>query len=181
MKYNLLLGLLSVLLILAACQPASSDENVMRGGEPFELYLVADESLRGPDLAAHDLEDLPLAAEPILRTGDLATYNWEQHTFDLTDEGYQRLQAIFSLGIPMDGLPFVVMAYGERIYAGAFWTPLSSQEFDGVVILLPFDPAAGTFFIFTGYPRTDQFTGEDPRGDERLMHALADAGLVERE
>ncbi len=181
MRRKIFLGSVLILLVLSACQTAPAEESVMRGGEPFELYLVAEEGMRGADLAVRPLEDLSLAAEPLITTEDLTAYNWEQHTFDLTEEAYQRLMAVFSLGMPLDGLPFVVSAYEERIYAGAFWTPLSSLTFDGVVILTPFDPAAGTFFIFTGYPRADQFTGQDPRGDKRLMHALADAGLIELE
>jgi len=78
----------------------------------------------------------------------------------------------------MSGVPFVIVSHGQRIYAGAFWSPASSLSFDGVVILQPADPTAGTLFIVLGYPGGDFFTGEDPRDDPRLREALDIAGVL---
>jgi len=167
------------LVILSACQSPDGDNETMLGGEPFELYLVADAQMTGADLEKYALDDLPLAESPLITSEDLVSYHWERHAFDLTEAAYERMLVIFAGGLPIDGVPFVVVSYGERIYAGAFWTWLSSLSFDGVVILQPFDPAAGTFFINLGYPNADYFSMEDPRSDPRLEKAFKDAGFIE--
>ena len=97
---------------------------------------------------------------------------------NLKEDAYLRLLALFMGGMPSSGVPFVMKAYEQPIYAGAFWTPLSSLSFDGVVILQPLDPAGQTLYIELGYPGPDFFTSEDPRGNPRLLQALEDAGLI---
>lgn len=172
--------------ILSACQPPieeteTQEENeTMLVGEPFELYLVADQQMTGPDLKNTELDDLPLVDLPLIKTEDLIDYDWELHSFNLTNEVYMKLITIFSVGLPMSGVPFVVVAYGERIYAGAFWSPISSLSYDGVVILQPFDPSDSTLYILLGYPNADVFTGVDPRNNPRLQQALDDAGLLDQ-
>jgi len=78
----------------------------------------------------------------------------------------------------MSGVPFVIMAHEERIYAGAFWSPASSLSFDGVIIMQPFDPSGQPLLISLGYPSNDFFTGEDPRDDPRLRSALEGSDLL---
>lgn len=162
----------------AADQEPSVEEQIPLEGEAFELYLVADPQITGGDLKNYELVDLPLAEIPIIKTEDLVNYDWEFHTFDLTEAAYQKLLIIFAQGLPTSGLPFVIVSHEQRIYAGAFWTPLSSMSFDGVTILQPMDPAGQTMFITLGYPGEDAFTGEDPRGDPRLEQALEAAGVL---
>lgn len=175
-KLSLLFAL--SLFVLSACQPQTTPEPTEMEGEAFELYLVAEAQMAGADLQNYELEELPLAEEPILTTEDIAQYDWESHTLDLTTPAYNQLLAIFSRGMPMSGVPFVIVSHGQRIYAGAFWSPASSLSFDGVVILQPADPTAGTLFINLGYPGQDFFTGEDPRDDPRLREALDNAGVL---
>lgn len=178
MKQKLILLLCLAALILSACG-TKTETPTPANDEAFALYLVADPQMAGADLAQYDLEELPLAEDPILTTEDIASYNWEFHALNLTDTAYQKLLSIFAMGMPMSGVPFVILSGGERIYAGAFWTPMSSLSFDGVVILQPLDPAGGTLYISLGYPNADQFTGEDPRNDPRLKSALEAAGILE--
>jgi hypothetical protein len=169
--------LLALTLLLTAC--AEKAETPAAGnGEAFELYLVADPQMAGPDLVNYDLDELPLAEDPILVTDDLASYDWDFHAINLTDEAYQKMLSIFSGGMPMSGVPFVILSHGERIYAGSFWSPLSSLSFDGVVILQPLDPAAGTLYLTLGYPGAEVYTGQDPRSDPRLESALEEAGII---
>ena len=166
------------LFVLSACQPQTTPQPTEMEGEAFEIYLVAEAQMAGSDLQNYELSELPLAEDPILTTEDIAQYNWENHTIDLTTSAYNRMLSIFSRGMPMSGVPFVIVSHGQRIYAGAFWTPASSLSFDGVVILQPVDPTAGTLFINLGYPGRDFFTGEDPRNDPRLKQALENAGVL---
>lgn len=191
MKKKVFFGLIIAVLLLAGCQ-SQSDETTEETeevteveetpieieGEAFALFLIADDQLSGADLADYELEDLPLAETPLLTTDDLISYSWEYHSFDLTDEAYTNMLATFSSGMPMSGLPFVIVSQGERIYAGSFWSPSSSNTFDGVVIFQPVDPAGGSFFITLGYPTSDYFTGEDPRSDPALQEALLAVGLI---
>ena len=189
MKKKLLLGIVLTMLLLAGCQSqadateeiietGASADSVDLEGEAFALYLIADDQLAGSDLADYDLDELPLAETPVIATDDLVNYNWDYHSFDLTENAYLSMLAIFSSGMPMSGVPFVIVSQGERIYAGAFWSPSSSNTFDGVVILQPVDPSGGSFFITLGYPTDEYFTGEDPRGDPGLKEALQAVGVI---
>lgn len=174
------IGLTGLLLVLSACAPIanSSQENTEQAGEAFELYLVADTQIAGPDLAFYELNELPLAEDPILVTSDIENYQWDVHMIYVTPEAYQKILAILSLGIPNSGVPFVIVSHSERIYAGAFWSPNSSLPFDGVVIMHPFDPAGAPLVISLGFPSEEFFTGEDPRSDPRLRQSLQDADLL---
>ncbi len=169
-------------LIMAACTPKSIETPTptiqSTTGEAFELYLVADDQMSGADVYNQDINDLPLADAPLLTTADIASYDQSFHAINLTDEAYQRMLAVFAAGMPMSGVPFVIVSNGERIYAGAFWSMASSLSYDGVAIIEPLDPFNSPLYITLGYPGSDFFTGQDPRDDARLMQALDDAGLL---
>lgn len=177
-KFFLLISLL--VMILTACQAAPTEPPALEG-EAFELYLVADVQLTGPDLKNYALSELPLADDPIIVTQDIENYIWDVHAINLTQEAYKKILSVFSAGLPMSGVPFVVLSQGERIYAGAFWSLASSLTFDGVVILQPFDPTNQPLVISLGYPTEETFTGEDPRNDPRLKQALEQADLLLKE
>jgi len=89
-----------------------------------------------------------------------------------------QVQQIFSTPVKVNGIPFVVCVGTERIYTGAFWTPLSSLSFDGVVIIQPFNKDETTIQISLGYPGSDMFTGRDPRVDKRILYVLAQDGKL---
>ena len=172
------LTLILLLFALSACQTPVEEVEAPLEGEPFALFLLGDPQITGPDIKNYDLDQLPLAAVPLITTENLISYDWDNHGMNLSPYAYQQLLAIFSGGMPSSGVPFVVLAYEEPIYAGAFWTLLSSLSFDGVTILEPLDPAGQTLYITLGYPGADNFTGEDPRGNPRLQQALEDAGIL---
>jgi hypothetical protein len=172
------LTLILVVLILSACQTPVEEEPAALVGEPFAIYLVGDSQITGPDLKNYDLDKIPLNAVPILITDDLVSYDWERHGINLSENAYLKLMSLFMSGMPSSGVPFVVKAYEQPVYAGAFWTPLSSLSFDGVVILQPLDPAGQTLYIELGYPGESFFTGEDPRTNPRLQQALENTGLI---
>jgi hypothetical protein len=132
-----------------------------------------------PESGSVDLDAIPLQAEPILTQNDIVRYDARTHGFDLTPEAVARLEA---LHLPVSGPPFVVTVGPDRIYAGAFWTPLSSLSFDGVVILtlLGQSSEGQTYRIDLGYPGPAFYTGADPRGDLRIMQALEQGGRLYR-
>lgn len=168
-------------LILAACTPQPTETPTptqSTTGKAFELYLVADEQMSGADVYLTDINDLPLAEAPLLKTEDIASYDASFHAINLTDEAYQRMLLVFARGMPMSGVPFVIVSNSERIYAGAFWSMASSLSFDGIAIIEPLDPFNSPLYLILGYPSSDFFTGQDPRDDARLMQALEDAGLM---
>ena len=179
LKRTLILIAIAVTL-LAACQAEPTLAPPLEG-EAFELYLVANEQLAGPDIKNYELSELPLAEEPIITTDDIENYLWDAHAINLKPESYKQILDIFSGGMPMSGVPFVVLSNNERIYAGAFWSPASSLSFDGVAIMQPFDPSGQPLLISLGYPGDDFFTGEDPRDDPRLLNALQQAELLYEE
>lgn len=154
--------------LLAGCRPAEP------AADGFAIYLLAEQ---GPAslLAETPLDELALAEEPLVAPGDLLSYDTATHTLGISDAALARVQALFALPVPTGGVPFVVTAGGERIYAGAFWTPLSSLSYDGVVIIDPTMLSSlmpGHLRISLGYPAPESFTGADPRSDPRILAAV---------
>jgi len=142
-------------------------------GEGLAIYLT-DERILPAQLAA--LSHLELEEKPILSEGDILSYTWATHEMTLTEEAAERLQALHP---PTQGRAFAVCVDGAPIYAGAFWPGYSSQSFDGVtidpILVHPENPVAQ---IQLGYPGPDFFRGDDPRSDERIRLALAEAGKL---
>ena len=168
-----------IFLILGMGLVACTGQPAEIRGEAFELYLAADDQAHGWDVVDAPLEDLELAESPLLITADLVSYDRDTHTIELTDEGFQKVTDLLDAGFQVAGIPFVVVSGGERIYAGAFWTPLSSQSFDGVVIMDPaFQSDENTIQITLGYPGRGFFIGADPREDSRLLDALDAVGVL---
>lgn len=156
-------------LVTPGCQPRENGD--------FAIYLLA-QDVASVELAKVDLDQLALEEGPIISAEDIVTYDQTTHEIELTQAAYARIQQIFPLPVKVDGIPFVVCVGEQPIYAGAFWTPLSSLSFDGVVIMQPFDTDGTTIRIVLGYPGPDAFMGRDPRADERVMKALQAAGKL---
>lgn len=143
----------------------------------FAVYLLSD-GRPGTALLGASLGDLPLRDRPLFSQNDLAWYNSARHEMALSPEAYARVQGVFAAPIQTDGIPFVVCVGPERIYAGAFWTPLSSLSYDGVVILQPMAPDRTTLEISLGYPGSGFYRGPDPRSDPRVLEALERTGKL---
>jgi hypothetical protein len=165
-----LLFLLAAASVSIACRPVPSDR--------FAIYLLAEDS-DAPSLADRDLGSLPLQDQPLLSSDDFISYRAETHEVQLQASTCQELQQALPQNIGVRGVPFVVCVGSERIYAGAFWTPLSSLSFDGVVILQPCMMQEQTMRIELGYPSERFFTGHDPRSDRKILSALRAAGKLE--
>ena len=143
----------------------------------FGIYLLA-EDRPATQLADSDLTTLALQERPVIGLDDIVSYDRKSHVMQLTEAAYRRVQEVFPLPVRVDGIPFVVRAGGEPIYAGALWTPLSSLSFDGVIILQPFNENNTKIGLALGYPSPIVFTGEDPRADPRIIKALDYAGKL---
>lgn len=140
-------------------------------GDHFAIYLLA-RDLPATELSQIDINQLVLENQPIISSDNVVSYDKASHTIELTQEGFSRVRQIFPMPVKVSGIPFVVCVGKERIYTGAFWTPLSSISYDGVVIMQPFDTSKTTIQLALGYPVQDVFTGNDPRADPRIMRSL---------
>lgn len=142
----------------------------------FGIYLLA-EDMPAVQLVKSDLNTIQLQEKPVIGIDDIVAYDRMTHEIQLSGVAYQRVQDLFPLPVRVDGIPFVVRVGDEPIYAGAFWTPLSSLSYDGVIILQPFGEEE-KIGLALGYPSHLAFTGEDPRADSRIMEALGKAGKL---
>jgi hypothetical protein len=112
---------------------------------------------------------------PVITMDDIARYEKETHSIELTPPAYERLM---QMGVPVNGRPFIVCLDGKPVYAGAFWVPWSSISFDGVVIMLPALMDSTTVQIELGYPGPDFFRGKDPRNNKKIFRSLEQAGKL---
>ena len=154
-----------------------------------------------PNLDQAHLKELKPVSPPVLADADFVSFNTTNQTFVVTGAAAKRLAlSIWALArkdapgwgdqvpyvhhagefelIPVPA-PFVLCAGGEPLYAGAFYTMLSSMGFSGPVIM------ADELFIRTNVPKKTKFTFRiqpgypaalrdtpDPRGDRRVASAV---------
>ncbi|MCJ7737793.1 MAG: hypothetical protein MUQ10_10860 [Anaerolineae bacterium] len=176
---------------VASPSPPPSPESLPRAG--VAIYLTTGD-ITPADLVPYPkpggeatppaLDEIPLQASPILSQDDIVMYDGATHAFTLTPEAMERLAGSL---VALAGPPFVVTVDGEPICVGAFWSPLSSQSFGGVVTMVMPDgtPAVvggvsegDVYQIALGYPGPDFFRGEDPCGDPRILDALDSVGKL---
>jgi len=168
---------IAVLLLLAGCgHPAAEPP------QTFALYMPV-EPMSGQQIATADIHQIVLQDTPVLSDADIVSYRRDTHEIELTDAAYQRLMhmgmpAGDGGGVPVFGKGFVVCVGNERIYAGAFWTLLSSLSYDGYVLMLPLDPARHVVSIERGYPASQPAWTSDQRNDPRIFRALDQTGKL---
>ena len=118
-------------------------------------------------------KELPLASKPIVTDADIIAYDFSKHAMKLEPKALKRLPSP-----PVEGIPFVVVVNGERIYLGAFTSSISSVSFDLPVITVDrraLDPTslADILLIENGIPPQSSAPGKDLRSDVRVRDALA--------
>jgi hypothetical protein len=160
------LAFLAIAALLGGCAPEPPRD--------FAIYLPSGD-MTVTQMAAAELGTLPLQDIPVLSTADIVYYRWGTHEIKLTGAGFERVMA---LQVRTWGLPFVVCVDRKAVYWGAFWTPYSSQSFEGVTIMLPLGAQDSTIQIELGYPGSDFFHGQDPRFDAEVRKALEQAGKL---
>ena len=137
----------------------------------FALYLLKDRNLDAAAAAKVALDSLVLDDPPLLDLYSISYYrgadNFVAFALDMSPERLKN-----QLGtVPVLGRPFVAVADGQRVYLGAFWTPVSS-----VMPTLP--------YVAVEQVNAQGFTIDlpaglgDPRSDPRVLTALTDSGKL---
>lgn len=146
----------------------------------FALYLLPEPANPAQKFRALDIRKLKKPdAAPLISGSGIDHYQKDRHELGLYYAGTRKLN---KRALDLAGKPFAVFVGDEPIYAGAFWSPLSSQSYDGVYI----DPSdfKGDFPILKlqfGY-RTNKFTtGPDPRADKRIFNSFETSGRLRQE
>jgi hypothetical protein len=161
--------LLLMLFALSGCAPAPADQP----GQ-INIYLPA-QSLSGRDILAADLSKLALQSTPLIPASEILSYSRLTHDLTLAPTALERLAA---LRVPVNGLGFVVCLDEAPLFAGAFWTPISSLSFEGLTIEVLMDASQKSVHLYSGYPRMDAPLPNDPRENPRFLGALEEAGKL---
>jgi hypothetical protein len=131
------------------------------------IYLLRDPNPNWVT-AELDLKAIDLSPEAIIGLDDIRWYDEASHELELSTEAMKRMK---ELRVPLSGLPFIIRVDDESIYVGAFVTPISSFALPCAVVMQPFGDIA-TLRVELGYPSPDWYSGQDPRGDQRILDAL---------
>ena len=177
MTVRTMMPIVLLLALPALCAGCGRRATEPAGTGGLALYLLA-RDVPTARLASVPLDGLALRDSPLLAGDDIVAYDRLTHDIELSGAAYRRVQALFAAPVPVRGLPFVVCVGREPLYAGAFWTSLSSQSFDGPVIMEPLAAGLPVIRITTGYPGPAFFRGPDPRADARIVAALRAAGKL---
>ena len=120
--------------------------------------------------------DIPLAAHPVISDEGLIGYEWSTHTLTLERSFW------FKIRRPsLRGSPFVVVAAGEPVYVGAFFSDASSFSCPTPVIRFDERMTNRVVAIERGYPAAFVVQGKkDPREDARVKKALQAAGKLSK-
>jgi hypothetical protein len=163
-----LLMIFSMVFVLGSCRSAK--------GEGFAIYLTRNDV---PPSQMEALSHVDLAGSPLISPADVITYVAQTHELKLTGEAFARIAA---LEVPTRGKSFMVCVDKAPLYWGAFWTPISSQSFDGVTIWKPFPTEkTGILTLDLGYPASSFYKGQDPRNNPVMLKSLDKAGkLIEQ-
>ena len=140
----------------------------------FGIYLTTNSV--GPRMLGYgegDWSTIRLAESPVISATDIISYDFAEHSMKLRPEALARIPRP-----PVQGIPFVVVANGERVYLGAFTTTISSMSFAVPSIVvdkyrLRTNQAPATLTIDRAYPAPEFGVGPDPRDDPRIKAALA--------
>ena len=162
-----LIVLLAIALVGAQCGDRATNADA---GE-FGVFLTKGEVA---PVALEMLSYIEPADEPLLGPGDIAAYIWDSQEMVLTPAGRSKLD---TLQVPVSGRSFLVCADRRILYAGAFWTLVSSVSFAGPAIVLP--ALSDTVWIQTGYPERAICPCSDPRRNGEVLAALKESGILQ--
>lgn len=175
------LVLLLFMLFLVGCTENSNNPNKLavssiknnNVNNHFAIFLV--KGAQAGNAINTKIEDLQLETPPVLTDKDMKVYKWKEHELELRKDF--DLYGVLGL-VPLSGLPFVVVANDERVYLGAFWSPLSSQTSSvPAVMVLPMSPQ-NTMHIIAGYPGNTSNSQTDLRSNQLIYDALKSVGKI---
>jgi hypothetical protein len=162
--------LFAILLVLTLLAPAACSTPK---GEGFAIYLTRTDV---PPAQVESLGNIGIADQPVIGLNDIVTYNSQTREMKLTDNAYQN---ITKMDVPTSGRSFVACVDKKPVYGGAFWTPVSSQSFEGVTIWKPSNTAKQPIITLElGYPSASFYGGEDPRNNPEILGSLKQAGKL---
>lgn len=142
----------------------------------FEIRLLADSSISADAASQAPLDSLELAPEPIVTLMSLAWYDSAAST-GYWDAWYGSQAIINQLpDFGVYGLPFVVLADGQRIYLGAFMSDVSSVGLSMPTIIVEQMPD-WSFRIEPGYPGGPA-PSPDVRNDPRILSVFREASKL---
>jgi len=139
------------------------------------IYLITARP-KDVDLGKVPLADFTLADKPLISEADILEYDWESHTIRLKQQAVA--DRIFGLKGIGDTDAFVVVANGQRLYAGVMMSDISSYLprapviYVGIKGLHPKKAIRIDLLPKAGRP--------DPRNDGRLKQALQALHLLSR-
>ena len=170
-----------LIFILAGCNHNSNNSNEIAGSSMksnkvsnhFAIVLV--KRVQTGNAINSKIEDLQLETQPVLTDKDLMFYNWKEHELELRQDFDLNASLDY---VPLSGLPFVVIANDERVYLGAFWSPLSSSLSSiPSITVLPMS-SQNTMKIMAGYPDKTINSQSDPRSNQLIYDALKSVGKI---
>ncbi len=114
----------------------------------------------------------------IIAADKIKCYDWSKHRLTLVPGVRSDLfNELSKTGALVSGRRFAVCIHGKPIYEGNFTTSASSFSFNTPVIVV--NPASykdglktNELVIQLGYPNSEFFRGDDPRGDKRIEDGL---------
>jgi hypothetical protein len=163
----------AVLIYIMLCMFMISGACLTQNPEGFAIYLTEGDI---PPSKMPVLSHVDLAGQPVISSKDIVSYNIVTHEILLSADAFNRVSR---LDVPTGGRSFVACVDRQPLYWGAFWTPISSQSFNGITIMKPLgSPDRNVIQIEAGYPSSSFFSGEDPRNNLDVMRSLQQAGKL---
>lgn len=169
--YILCLSLLTV----AGCG-VNTDSKMNKSEIVTHFAIVLVKGVSTDDAIKTKLEELPLETQPLLTDKDLISYYWKEHKLELRQDF--KINDSFK-NIPLNGVPFILIADDKRVYLGALWTPISSLAASiPTITVLPSDIQKNVIKIESGYPFGTTDIKSDPRSNQLIYNALKSIGKI---
>ena len=179
--------LLSVICSCHLLQSAAAGTNLL------SIHLVAKDAKEEAKLWdwQTNTANLRLMSPPVLADADFVSFDWTNQTFVITAQAAQRLaRAIYGregraptllrnddYQLIVCPAPFVMKAFDEPVYMGAFWSDIFSYSFDGPVIysrefVINSNLTANVTFDIKFDASSAEPGVVDPRRDRRILGAV---------
>lgn len=139
----------------------------------FEMYLVKD--IEDKSIATQNVNKLVLEKDPFLTYRDIISYNWQEHSLLIKNNS--------KLNNDLLRRSFVVVANGERIYCGTFWSGFYSMWPPEIPIYVDslYETDVSEFSLNIGRLGTVQSLPDEILkviSDKRIYQALKDLGIL---
>ncbi len=153
--------------------PSCGDTVQPGDGVRFGLFLLRDASLTTMDVQTIPLDSLTLDEAPFISYDDIIAYERSVHRMYLRENpSHYFLSDSDGVIWKIFGTPFVVVAGGERIYLGSFYTAISSW-LPGTPMITDYQvDQIGKSLTISPAPLGDSPGFIDVREDERILTAL---------